>query len=125
MDNNCDFDMRQYPFDVQKCQTTFAIDGNSRLLTRILRGNLSYDGPDNIASYLFENISYIISPDQKNRIVFEIKLGRRILSEVLTTILPTILLLLVTLLIFLKPEVALKSILSGFLQYQPLSTRSL
>ncbi len=96
MDNNCDFDMRQYPFDVQKCQTTFAIDGNSRLLTQILKGNLSYDGPDNIASYLFENISYI-NPDQENRIVYEIKLGRRILSEVLTTILTTILLLMVTL----------------------------
>ena len=84
----CDFDMRWYPFDTQRCTLLLKMHGDS--FVDLLKENLDYSGPKDLMMYFIkdrlfktETISGVLA------IKVEIVLGRRLLSILMTTILPS------------------------------------
>ena len=115
----CDFNMAQYPFDIQECNMIFIlkvsichiltnslyiikweryiIQGNSGNFTRLIADKLIYLGPVDLAQY-FIKFYNITDSDQVlgkltngyHGVKVNIIFSRRILNQILATFLPTI-----------------------------------
>ena len=49
--------MEYYPFDIQECNGTIAIDDD--FFVRLVAKDLSYAGTENLMKYNFKNISFV------------------------------------------------------------------
>lgn len=86
--------MSVYPFDSQKCSIVFITKGNSDSFIELIKDKRNYSGPIDLTQYFVKRHSYEyinITGVGVPGISFQIVLGRRILSQILTTYLPTIL----------------------------------
>ena len=94
----CDFKMNMYPFDTQICKIQLATTGNSDNFVELDNAVLQYLGPVDLTQYFVKEWSFKKNEIGNNVHGLEISiiLGRRILSEVLTTYLPTILICVVS-----------------------------
>ena len=88
----CSFDMTYYPFDVQDCTAEIEVAKEGRIVS-LVKNSLKYIGPSDVMQYLVTETTGFKKDD---RIVFNISLGRRLMSVILTTMLPTIIFTLVT-----------------------------
>ncbi|TRY70496.1 hypothetical protein TCAL_02367 [Tigriopus californicus] len=93
----CEFDMNIYPFDSQQCQMQFIMKGNSGNFARLRKSVLSYTGKIDLTQYFIKGWQIYESEMAPNldSVIVEIALGRRILSEIMTTYLPTTLICIV------------------------------
>lgn len=93
----CEFDMNIYPFDSQQCQMQFIMKGNSGNFARLRKSVLRYTGKIDLTQYFIKGWQIYESKLASNldSVIVEIALGRRILSEIMTTYLPTTLICIV------------------------------
>ena len=84
--------MTYYPFDVQDCTAEIEVAKEGRIVS-LVKNSLKYIGPSDVMQYLVTETTGVKKDD---RIVFNISLGRRLMSVILTTMLPTIIFTLVT-----------------------------
>ncbi len=98
MDFICQFDMSLYPFDTQWCRADFMLKGTDQHLVNLTTGKLEFDGPFSVLQYVIDDIRMErnIAHNLTNSVSIEIKLGRRLLSLVLTSFVPSIILVLVS-----------------------------
>ena len=89
----CNYDMRNYPFDIQVCSVDLVVDDNAEKFLELQSGQLIYSGGSSFAQY------YVMSYDITNNVMdgkagvqVSITLGRRLLGVILTAYIPTILL---------------------------------
>lgn len=94
----CDFDMAVYPFDTQRCLVKFTMKGNSGNFALLQTDTLRYLGPIDLTQYFVKGSSFSLleASDGLEGLQVEIILGRRILSQILTTYLPTMLICIVS-----------------------------
>ena len=94
----CNFKMNMYPFDTQTCKIQLTTNGNSDKFVALEKAVLQYLGPVDLTKYFVKEWSFEESKltDNVNGLEISIILGRRILSEILTTYLPTVLLCVVS-----------------------------
>ncbi len=91
----CDFDMRFYPFDRQKCSVVIVPKGNSGHFIRLSGGDSTYLGPVDLTQYFVANFSSNAGSNGST-IIVDLVFGRRILSTTLTTYVPTLLICVVS-----------------------------
>ena len=91
----CDFDMRWYPFDTQRCSLVLTMMGDSGKFVDLVKKNLEYSGPKDLMLYFIKGQTFKAKTEFGVQVVkVEIILGRRLLSIIMTTVLPSIILLL-------------------------------
>ena len=81
--------MQWYPFDMQHCFMNFTLGGTSGMFVNLSQGQVNYYGPIDLSQY------YIRRTDiygHEEKVSFEVILGRRLLSNMLTVYVPTLLL---------------------------------
>ena len=89
----CNYDMRNYPFDIQVCTVDLTIDDNSADFLNLLPGNISFTGRSSFSQYYV--MSYTIYSEiimGKKSVKVSLTLGRRLLGVILTAYTPTVLL---------------------------------
>ena len=90
----CNYDMRMYPFDTQICTMDFrAVDSEKFIL---VPGNLTYQGPMDLAQYVVYKYSICSSRfgnDQAGLVVILI-FGRPLIGRILTVFIPTTIIIL-------------------------------
>ena len=89
----CTFDMGWYPFDSQTCTLDYVLDNTASVFVDLEMDNLDYTGPLELTQYFVRQslLRTYTSGERKGVRVFVV-LGRRLLSNILTTYLPTLLL---------------------------------
>ena len=91
----CDFDMRWFPFDTQRCSLIIITQGDSGKYVELIKETLDYSGPKDMMLYFIKDQQFKKGTIKGGKaIIVEIVLGRRLFSIIMTTILPTIILLL-------------------------------
>ena len=91
----CDYLMNWYPFDTQKCSLTFALTDELNNFIKIIPNGHEYLGPVELTQYFVRDtkmISERVGKKNIQAIVYEVRLGQRLLGNLLTIFLPTILL---------------------------------
>ena len=89
----CTYDMILYPFDIQTCTLDMVIHGNTAKFINLLPGALQYTGGTDFAQYFIMDYDiYNSKIKDKMGVKVSIRLGRRLLSTILTVYVPTILL---------------------------------
>ena len=89
----CNYDMRNYPFDIQICTVDLTVDDNSANFLNLLPGNIAFTGRSSFSQYYV--MSYEIYSEKimgKNGVKVSLTLGRRLLGVILTAYTPTVLL---------------------------------
>ncbi len=61
----CEFDMRVFPFDTQRCQVVFALKGNSNYFVKLLQDKVTYSGSENIMQYVVHKVDFILNVSVK------------------------------------------------------------
>ena len=89
----CNYDMRMYPFDTQICTMDLYIEDSEKVI--LVAGNLTYQGPMDLAQYFVHNYwicSSRFGNDRSGLIVILI-LGRPLIGHILTVFIPTTILI--------------------------------
>ena len=87
----CDFDLRWYPFDIQKC--TMEIYSPSSSIT-IIPSSVKYLGPKELTLHTVKNVTICSAVIRGNSgVIVEIVLGRPLFGTILTVFIPTCILL--------------------------------
>ena len=89
----CNYDMRMYPFDTQICTMDFYVEESEKVI--LVAGNLTYQGPMDLAQYFVHNYwicSSRFGNDRTGLIVILI-LGRPLIGHILTVFIPTTILI--------------------------------
>ena len=86
----CNYEMKWYPFDIQKCTLRLAMLGKSSDFAQLETQVLHFVGREEVNQYVVKSYSMRVS--EKEELEIEIVLGRKLLTIILTTIVPTILL---------------------------------
>ena len=88
----CDYQLHMYPFDTQTCHIIMVMDNRNEQFVEIMNGNFSYTGPVDLQKYFVKNVGM-----QKygSSLQMKVVLGRKLMSQVLTTFLPTSLLIII------------------------------
>ena len=85
--------MAWYPFDTQRCKLVVSLKGNADQVVNLKPGILNYFGPKDLTLYFIKDTAIRNGTSSNKSVVyFEVTLGRRLLSTILTVYLPTILL---------------------------------
>ena len=89
----CVYNMRFYPFDIQYCTVDMVMAGSAAKFIDLLPGNLLYSGRKDLSQYYVMDFQ-IKTANIKNKdgVKVSIKLGRKLLGDILTVYVPTILL---------------------------------
>ena len=87
----CDFDMRWYPFDIQKCTIEML---PSESLVNLIPTSVNYTGPSELTQHIVKSIAICSSKIRgKPGIVAEFILGRPLFGTILSVFMPTSILL--------------------------------
>ena len=87
----CDFDMRWYPFDSQRC--TMEIFQSESSIT-LIPASVAYLGPLELTQHIVKNVSICQATIRgRSGIIVEVTLGRPLFGTILTVFMPTIILL--------------------------------
>ncbi len=91
--------MRLFPFDTQFCRASFILrEGQDEQLIQLEAGTLEFDGPYSVLEYVIKDLKMernLAGTNLTNSVSIEAKLGRRLLSVILTSFVPTVILVLV------------------------------
>ena len=90
----CTFNIDPYPFDEQLCNIELALEDTLTEQVTLILGELEYMGPKKLPQYYVKEVSYV--QDKNGKVVAQIRLGRRLLSVILTTYVPSILITIVS-----------------------------
>lgn len=55
----CTFDMRKYPFDLQKCRAEIEPKGNAGYFIELVQNDLIYQGEKELMQYEINNMTFI------------------------------------------------------------------
>ena len=90
----CDFDMRWYPFDIQKCTMEMH---SSKSSVKIIPSSVKYLGPKELTQHSVKSVTICSTTvEGKSGIIVEVVLGRPLFGTVLTVFMPTCILLLLS-----------------------------
>ena len=90
----CNYNLEWYPFDIQRCLMIFTMKQSWALSTKLLVGDLRYQGEKLLRKYQVKSVKMtnILQSDGTDEIHVEIIFGRQILAAVLNIFIPTIIL---------------------------------
>ena len=91
----CDYDMRFYPFDTQRCTMELKTAGNTNRSIKLMAGSLSYLGPKDLTVYFIRKTNMFLRAEDE-AVVVEVTLGRRLMGTVLTVYIPTLLMMFIS-----------------------------
>ena len=93
----CNYQLKWYPFDIQRCKLILKIKASVSPFTELLVGNYEYTGPKTLTQYEIMEIFMKASEENNIKLVFmEIALGRQLLGVLLNVFIPTIILFLIS-----------------------------
>ena len=97
----CDYKLAWYPFDEQECQILLDLIETDSKYIELIPEHVRYTGPEVLSQYIVTQTSISISrqledQEEKKGVVVTIKLGRKLLNEIMTTYIPTCLLVIIS-----------------------------
>ena len=89
----CNYDMRMYPFDTQICTMNYYVEDFEKVI--LVPGNLTYQGPMDLAQYFVHNYWICSSRFGNNRagLIVILIFGRPLIGHILTVFIPTTILI--------------------------------
>ena len=96
--------MNWYPFDLQTCSMVLSMKGKGEDFASLYPDQLRYLGKDEVNQYVVYSYKMQHLPEDSSKVEIVIKLGRNLLTIILTTFVPTVLLNIISYsTIFFKP----------------------
>ncbi len=96
----CDFNMANYPFDLQTCTMEISMKASDRAFVTMAINDYDYNGPADLIKYYVRsyNMTTKMNREEGNRqvAIFTIEFSRRLMGPILTTYLPTVLICIVS-----------------------------
>ena len=87
----CDFDMRWYPFDSQRCKMIMI---DSEPLSTLIPSSVTYSGPVELTQHIVKGVTICqITARERSGIVVEVSFARPLLGTTLAVFMPTTILL--------------------------------
>ena len=100
----CLYNMNWYPFDIQKCSLILQMKGKGKDFADLNTDYLEYLGSDEVNQYVVYSYKMQLLPQDSSKVEIVMKLGRNLLTLILTTFVPTVLLNIISYsTIFFKP----------------------
>ena len=100
----CQYSMNWYPFDLQKCSLILQMKGKGKDFADLNTDHLMYLGSDEVNQYVVYSNKMQLLPEDPSQVEIVIKLGRNLLTIILTTFVPTVLLNIISYsTVFFKP----------------------
>ena len=100
----CHYSMNWYPFDLQKCSLILRMKGKGKDFADLNTDQLVYLGGDEVNQYVVYSYKMQLLPEDPSQVEIVIKLGRNLLTIILTTFVPTVLLNIISYsTVFFKP----------------------
>ena len=88
----CEYQLHMYPFDTQTCYITMVLDIRIQRFVKIIDGTFKYNGPIDLQKYFVREANMKLIGDS---VQMKVVMGRKLMSQILTTFLPTGLLIVI------------------------------
>ena len=88
----CYYSMNWYPFDMQTCTIVLKMKGKGGDFATLFTDKLSYLGRNEVNQYVVYSTKMLAPSKDNDQLEIKVKMGRNLLTIILTTFVPTVLL---------------------------------